>query len=161
MPPFSGGHFRIVIRKRTLKVRTRSILFRIARRFQRNKVRIFILKKNLFFSLVLRKIRQVSLPFVVDGSDMAIWRISTGRRDHLLYYSAPTTEIKKILEIFLKIGNVKVIRQRLVSRVSTEQDKRSGMAVRVFIACKITFSTSQGCRSRKKMASIFFYFQTF
>jgi hypothetical protein len=42
MPLFSGGHFRIVIRKRTLKIRTRSILFRIARRFQRNKVRIFI-----------------------------------------------------------------------------------------------------------------------
>ncbi len=42
MPLFSGRHFRIVIRKSTLKIRTRSILFRIARRFQRNKVRIFI-----------------------------------------------------------------------------------------------------------------------
>jgi hypothetical protein len=60
----------------------------------------------------------------------------------------------------LKIGNVKVIRQRLVSRVSTEQGKSSGMAVRVSIACKITFSNSQGCRSRKKVASMFF-FQTF
>ena len=50
-PYFSGGHFRIVIRKRTwtkweknpdFGIWTRSILFRIARRFQRNKVRIFI-----------------------------------------------------------------------------------------------------------------------
>ncbi len=57
----------------------------------------------------------------------------------------------------LKIGNVKVIRQRLVSRVSTEQGKSSGMAVRVSIACKITFSNSQGCRSTKKVASMFFF----
>ena len=45
-------------------------------------------KKRKFFSLVLGKIRKVSLPFVVDGSDIALWRISTGRRHHLLYYSA-------------------------------------------------------------------------
>jgi hypothetical protein len=44
-------------------------------------------KKRKFFSLVLGKIREVSLPFVVDGSDMALWRISTGQRHHLLYYS--------------------------------------------------------------------------
>ena len=44
-------------------------------------------KKRKFFSLVLGKIREVSLPFVVDGSDIALWRISTGRRHHLLYYS--------------------------------------------------------------------------
>ena len=53
----------------------------------------FILTRDLekirkFFSLVLGKIREVSLPFVVDGSDIALWRISTGRRHHLLYYSA-------------------------------------------------------------------------
>ncbi len=44
-------------------------------------------KKRKFFSLVLGKIREVSLPFVVDGSDIALWRILTGRRHHLLYYS--------------------------------------------------------------------------
>jgi hypothetical protein len=45
-------------------------------------------KKRKFFSLVLGKIREVSLPFKGDGSDIALWRISTGRRHHLLYYSA-------------------------------------------------------------------------
>ena len=44
-------------------------------------------KKRKFFSLVLGKIRVVSLPFKGDGSDIALWRISTGRRHHLLYYS--------------------------------------------------------------------------
>ncbi len=45
--PLSGeGTFRIVIRKRTLKIRTRYILFRIARQFQRNKVRIFIFSRS-------------------------------------------------------------------------------------------------------------------
>ena len=43
----------------------------------------FILTRNLekkrkFFSLVLGKIREVSLPFVVDVSDIALWRIPTG-----------------------------------------------------------------------------------
>ena len=42
-PVFSGGTFRIVIRKGVVKIRTRSILFRIARQFQQNKVQIFIL----------------------------------------------------------------------------------------------------------------------
>ena len=35
-------------------------------------------KKRKFFSLVLGKIREVSLPFVVDVSDIALWRIPTG-----------------------------------------------------------------------------------
>jgi hypothetical protein len=44
-------------------------------------------KKRKFFSLVLGNIRKVSPLFVGDGSDTALWRISTGRRHHLLYYS--------------------------------------------------------------------------
>lgn len=46
IPPFFGGCFWIVIRKGSLKIQTRSILLRIARRFQRNKVRIFILFRS-------------------------------------------------------------------------------------------------------------------
>ena len=49
-------------------------------------------KKRKFFSLVLGKIREVSLPFKGDGSDIALWRISTGRRHRLLYYSATNIE---------------------------------------------------------------------
>jgi hypothetical protein len=41
IPLFSGVCFRIVIRKGTLKIWTRFILLRIARRFQRNKIQIF------------------------------------------------------------------------------------------------------------------------
>ncbi len=37
--PFSGSRFRIVIKKGNLKIRTRSILLRIARRFQQNEER--------------------------------------------------------------------------------------------------------------------------
>jgi hypothetical protein len=46
IPSSGGGTFRIVIRKMSLKIRTRSILFRIARRFHRNKVRIFSFSRS-------------------------------------------------------------------------------------------------------------------
>ena len=55
-------------------------------------------KKRKFFSLVLGKIREVSLLFIADDSDIALWRISTGRRHHLLYYSSGAAWLRKLLK---------------------------------------------------------------
>ena len=58
-------------------------------------------KKRKFFSLVLGKIREVSLPFKGDGSDISLWRISTGRRHHLLHYSGTIKIIFLYLHLFI------------------------------------------------------------
>ena len=44
-----------------------------------------VCKKMLFFLPL--KIREVSPPFKGVSSDEALWKVSTGRRHHLLYYS--------------------------------------------------------------------------